>query len=104
MNIAKCLISHGADVNKLDNNGLSFLWKAIQNGINFFLNFLFKGDISICEFLTENDADVNFVNKKTGDTLLHVLAQNTIVQLPIYDWANQNIKNFNVNATNLNGR
>lgn len=35
LNIAKCLMSHGADLNKLDLNGLSFLWKAIQKGALF---------------------------------------------------------------------
>lgn len=58
----------------------------------------------ICEFLIENGADINYVNEKNGDTLLHVLAQSSSVQELIFQLTNKNIENFNVNAINMNGK
>lgn len=58
----------------------------------------------VCEFLAENGANVNFVNEKSGDTLLHILAQSTSVRESIYEWAKQNIEQFEVNAIDLNGK
>uniref|UniRef100_A0A915DVL8 Ankyrin repeat and FYVE domain-containing protein 1 n=1 Tax=Ditylenchus dipsaci TaxID=166011 RepID=A0A915DVL8_9BILA len=93
LNIAKSLVEHGADLNKLDANGLSFLWKAIQ-----------KGKIDVCEFLVNHGANVDYVNKDSGDTLLHILAKSKMKEEAVGQWASSHIDRFEVNALDINGR
>ncbi|KAI1717947.1 ankyrin repeats (3 copies) domain-containing protein [Ditylenchus destructor] len=93
LDISKTLVDHGADVNTILPSGVSFLWKAIQ-----------EGKISVCDFLIENGADVNYTNEKTGDTLLHILAKTVLESDAIAQWANKHIEQFEVNSLDSNGR
>ncbi|KAL3108581.1 hypothetical protein niasHT_015503 [Heterodera trifolii] len=89
LKMAKCLVTHGADVNKLDERGNSLLWKAIE-----------KGNAEVCDFLIENGANLNYVHEESGETLLHVLAKSKAKS----QWTPGELTNFDVNALDRNGR
>ncbi|KAI1731590.1 ankyrin repeats (3 copies) domain-containing protein [Ditylenchus destructor] len=87
------LIENDSELDVHLNDGVSFLWKAIQ-----------EGKINVCDFLIENGADVNYTNENTGDTLLHILAKTVLESDAIAQWANKHIEQFEVNSLDSNGR
>uniref|UniRef100_A0A914GXB1 Ankyrin repeat and FYVE domain-containing protein 1 n=1 Tax=Globodera rostochiensis TaxID=31243 RepID=A0A914GXB1_GLORO len=90
---AKCLVLHGADLNKLDGRGNSFLWKAIR-----------KGNVEVCDFLIENGTNLDYVHEASGDTLLHVLAKSKMLPISICQWVPGQISHFDVNALDRDGK
>lgn len=90
---AKILCEHGADVNRIDSKGKTFIAKAIE-----------AGSVEACEFLVENGAKINYVNETTGETLIHTLAKSSTVQNEIEEWAKRNINLFDLNARDKDGR
>lgn len=57
-----------------------------------------------CEFLVKNNVNIKYVNEKTGNTLLHILALNNNNISSIINWAKTNISKFDINALNIKGR
>ena len=92
LNIAKTLKEHKADLNKLDKNGQSFVFKAIQ-----------RGDVEACEFLAANGASMSYINSSTGDTLLHVLASSETSE-SLLQWATKYIDQFDLNVVDKKSR
>lgn len=90
---AKILCEHGADVNKVDAKGKTFIAKAIETN-----------NVQSCEFLVDNGAKINYVNETTGETLIHTLASSSAVQSEIEEWSKRNIHLFDLNARDKNGR
>jgi hypothetical protein len=58
----------------------------------------------VCEFLVSNNANVNYVNDRTGETLLHILAQAPASNENITGWARSNINRFELNAQDSENR
>jgi len=92
LNIAKTLKDHKADLNKLDKNGQSFVFKAVQ-----------RGDVEACEFLAANGASMSYINSSTGDTLLHILASSDTSE-SLLQWATKYIDQFDLNIVDKKSR
>uniref|UniRef100_A0A914YGV6 FYVE-type domain-containing protein n=1 Tax=Panagrolaimus superbus TaxID=310955 RepID=A0A914YGV6_9BILA len=92
LNIAQLLVEHKADINKLDKDGRSFVFKAVE-----------RGDVEACEFLASNGASMTYVNGVTGETLLHVLAGSE-TPADLLKWANKYIQQFDINAVDKHSR
>lgn len=90
--MAKSLVEHQADVDIVDvSDGLTLLWKAVQRGMipRRMLGSIL-GNVEACEFLVQNGANVNYVNEKTGETFLHLLARCPSSK-EIFNWAKEHI-------------
>ncbi len=89
--IAKSLIKHQVDINKIDpNNGLSLLHKAIK-----------RDDVYSARFLVENHISVNLQSSRDdrSRTALMYLAANSDLSAPMLELAGKilNVANVNVN-------
>ena len=92
LSIAKLLVEHRADLNKLDKDSRSFVFKAVQ-----------RGDVEACEFLAANGAKLVHMNEVTGETLLHVLAGSETPEA-LLKWAQKYIQLFDINAVDKQSR
>ncbi|KAI6182263.1 hypothetical protein M3Y97_00361200 [Aphelenchoides bicaudatus] len=90
---AKILCDHGANVNQVDSRGKTFISKAIEAGC-----------VEACEFLVDNNAEINYINETTGETLIHTLAKSASVENKIEEWSKRNINLFDLNARDKQGR
>uniref|UniRef100_A0A158R5E8 ANK_REP_REGION domain-containing protein n=1 Tax=Syphacia muris TaxID=451379 RepID=A0A158R5E8_9BILA len=84
--MASALLEHGADINALDKSGRSFLAKAVESG-----------EARLCQFIVEKGGDYGFVQRNTGESLLHILAKSNC-STEMIEWFADRMLHFNVNS------
>ncbi|KJH51651.1 FYVE zinc finger [Dictyocaulus viviparus] len=100
VNIASLLLRNNANCNALDDSGDTILMRMIEKG-RFVIVIC---DAIACDFLATAGADLNFVQEKTGSTILHRVASSKSNQTALVEWICKWLMKINVNAVDVQGR